>query len=108
MSKKIDLKQVLETTGADAVLIADKDGNLIEAINVEHDKNIAAMTEMAFSMCRDLSSDLQNGDLDQLFAKSSNGFFIANKLNSEHILMLLSRDNSKLGLLLKLIGSISK
>ena len=108
MSTKINLDELLETTGADAVLITDNEGNLVESKNIEHDKNIAAMTEMAFTMCKDLSTDLGNGTLEQIFAKANNGFFIANRLKSKHILILLSKDNSKLGLYLKILNSISK
>lgn len=108
MSTTIDLKELLKTTGADAILITDNEGNVIEHLNVENEKNIAAMTEMAFSMCKDLSTDLGNGELEQIFAKADNGFFIANRLKSQHILIMLSKNNSKLGLYLKILNSISK
>ncbi|UOB17570.1 roadblock/LC7 domain-containing protein [Abyssalbus ytuae] len=108
MSTKVDLNNIMDITGAEAALIADHEGNLIESVNVEYDKNIAAMIQMAFTMNRDLSKDIGNGDLEQVFARSSDGFFVANKLQSNHIIMLLSKDNSKLGMLLKMLSTISK
>lgn len=104
---KIDLKKILESTNADAILLADNEGNIKNSYNVEYETNIALMTETMFTMCKDLSKDLGNGDLDQIMAKSSKGFFVVNKLDPNSILIAISKDNSKIGLLLKFISSLT-
>ncbi|MFC5048595.1 hypothetical protein ACFSTE_08925 [Aquimarina hainanensis] len=101
-----DLKEIQDLTNAEIVLMANEKGDIIDSINVEYDSNIALMTETAFTMCDELSQDLINGHLDQLVAKTSEGYFIANKIDSEFIILIASRDLSKLGLLLKYMSNI--
>ncbi|WP_271782326.1 roadblock/LC7 domain-containing protein [Aquimarina algiphila] len=104
--EKMDLKKVLKSINAEAVLIVDNDGNMVDSLNIEYDTNVALMTETLFTMCKDLSKDIGNGELDQIMAKSSDGFFIANKLSSESIIISISKDISKIGLILKLMNSL--
>lgn len=101
----IDLLAIQEYTQAEIVLLADEKGNIKDSINTEYDTNIALMIEAAFSMCKDLSKDLKNGELTQLLAKGSDGYFIANKLEDKSVIMIVSKDPSKLGLLLKYLSS---
>ncbi|WP_103864479.1 roadblock/LC7 domain-containing protein [Aquimarina sp. I32.4] len=98
--------EVIQITGADAALILDLKGNVIDATHVEYQENIAAMMEMTFSMCNNLSIDVENGKLDQLLAKASDGFLIANRLKTDHIAVIFSKDHSRIGLFLKKISSI--
>lgn len=97
----IDLQEIQEFTQAEIVLLADEKGNVKDSLNTKYDTNIALMMETAFSMCKDLSKDLNNGDLKQLLAKGSDGYFIANKLEDDSIIMVVSKNTSNLGLLLK-------
>jgi len=73
---------------------------------VDFGENIAAMTEVIFSMCKDLSKDLNNGSLEQLMMKTTEGFLIANKVGADHIVATICTDHSKLGLLLKKMNSL--
>ncbi|WP_109097809.1 roadblock/LC7 domain-containing protein [Aquimarina sp. AU58] len=104
----IDLKKIKEDTEVDSIVIADKSGNVIDALGTKHDTNIALMTETAFSMCDDMVKDLLKGDLDQLMAKSPKGFLIANRIKSDSIILVVSKNMSKLGLLLKYMSSLEK
>ncbi|WP_035092063.1 roadblock/LC7 domain-containing protein [Aquimarina macrocephali] len=104
----IDLKKIKEDTEVDSVIIADNSGNVIDALDTQHDTNVALMMETAFSMCNDMVKDLLNGDLDQLMAKSSKGFLIANRIKSDSIILVVSKKMSKLGLLLKYMSSLDK
>ncbi len=106
LQSPLNLEKVIEFTGAQAAMILDSEGNLIDSTNISFEENIAAMTEMAFTMCKDLSEDLNNGCLEQLMAKTSEGFLIANKMKSEHIIAALCKDHSKLGLFLKKMNSL--
>ncbi|WP_062059924.1 roadblock/LC7 domain-containing protein [Aquimarina longa] len=104
----IDLKKIKEDTEVDSIVIADKEGNVVDALDTEYDTNVALMIETAFSMCNDMSQDLLNGSLDQLMAKSSEGYLIANRINTNSIILVVSKNISKLGLLLKYMNSIEK
>ncbi len=101
-----NLKKIKEDTESNIVILADNNGAVIDSLNTEFDSNFAMMTEAAFSMCSDLLKDVINKDMDQLMAKSSDGFFIANRLDKESILLIVSDNLSKLGLLLKYMSSI--
>jgi len=101
------LKEVVKEIEADAYLVIDLEGNVIESLNVDFADNIGLMTEVAFSMCKDLSEDLKNGELEQLITKTSKGIMITSKVKN-NIISILSKDFSKLGILLKKMSSISK
>ncbi len=97
----IDLELIQEFTKAELIILADKNGNVINTLNTDYETNLALMTETAFSMCKDLLKDLNNGDLVQLLGKSTDNYFIINKLKDNSIITIVSKDSSKLGLLLK-------
>ncbi|GGX20504.1 hypothetical protein [Aquimarina muelleri] len=103
----IDLKKIKEDTDASIVVLADKTGNIVDSVGTEYESNVALMLEAAFTMCNDLSKDLLNGDLDQLMAKCSQGYFIANKINPDSIILIVTNDLSKLGLLLKYMSALN-
>ncbi|TPN84593.1 roadblock/LC7 domain-containing protein [Aquimarina algicola] len=100
------LEKIIEFVGSEAVIVADINGNLIDSANIDFEDNIAAMTGMAFTMCKDLSEDLNIGSLEQLMAKTSDGFWVANRIQSDHIVIALCKDHSKLGLFLKKMNSL--
>ncbi len=103
-----DLKKIKEDTEASVIVLADNNGDVIDSLDTEFDSNLALMTEAAFSMCNDLLKDLIDGDMNQLMAKSKDSFFIVNRLDKEVILLIVSNNLSKLGLLLKYMSSIQK
>ncbi|WP_271785334.1 roadblock/LC7 domain-containing protein [Aquimarina algiphila] len=105
-SKKIDLDKVLKSTNADAVLIMNNDGIVLDSLYLEYENNIALMTKAFYTMCNDLSKDLEIGEVDQIMTKSAEGFFIANRLDEKSIIISVSKDISKIGLSLKLINSL--
>lgn len=103
-----DLKKIKEDTEASVIVLADNNGDVIDSLDTEFDSNLALMTEAAFSMCNDLLKDLIDGDMNQLMAKSKDSFFIVNRLDKDAILLIVSNNLSKLGLLLKYMSSIQK
>lgn len=103
-----DLKKIKEDTGANIIVLADNKGNVIDSLDTKYESNLALMAETSFSMCNDLLKDLINGDMDQLMAKSTDGFFIANRYNIDSVILIVSNNLSKLGLLLKYMSSINK
>lgn len=103
-----DLKKIKEDTEASVVILTDNKGDVIDSLGTEFDSNLAMMTETAFSMCNAILKDIVGSDMDQLMAKSADSFFIANRLDKDSILLVVSNNLSKLGLLLKYMSSVQK
>ncbi|MEO8240059.1 MAG: roadblock/LC7 domain-containing protein [Flavobacterium sp.] len=102
----IDLNTLVAETGADSGLIFSIDGILIESCNLEYDGNVAAMIGMILKMSLEMSEDLNNGDLKQLMIKNNDGIVVANKDHNDNCVALLSKDLSKMGLLLRKLDTI--
>ncbi|WP_346880762.1 roadblock/LC7 domain-containing protein [uncultured Algibacter sp.] len=103
----IDLNKLKEETGANIVVIADKDGKIIDSINTEYSKNLALMGQAAFSMCNNLLNDISSSSLDQLIARSADNYFIVNKIKSDNLVLIASDNLSRFGLVLKYMNSIN-
>ncbi len=96
----INLEEITNEIGADASIILDLEGNVINHTHINFPDNIALMTEMTYSMTKDLSNDLDIGEFEQIITKSSKGFLIINKFNN-YIVLILSNNFSNLGILIK-------
>ncbi|WP_008638680.1 roadblock/LC7 domain-containing protein [Bizionia argentinensis] len=103
----MNIEKITEETGANIVIIADKDGSITDATDMKHAKNFALMTQTAFSMCHDLLNDITGSNLEQLIARSSENVIIVNRLDSGAIVLIASDNPSKFGLLLKYMNSIN-
>lgn len=94
---------LFEEMGIDALLIFDLKGTLLKSIELEHDKNIAAMSGIVMTMCKELAKDLKLGEANQLIVKGKYGLFIAFEDKEKQLIGLVTRDSSKLGLLMRKI-----
>ena len=103
----MEIQKITEETGANIVIIADENGNIIEATETKYSKNFALMAQTAFAMCEDLLKDMTGSKLEQLIARSSDHFVIANRTSSKHIILIASDNPSRFGLLLKYMNTIS-
>lgn len=101
----IDLEGIQKFTEAELIILLDENGSVIDSVKAEYAINIALIVETVFSICEDLSEDLNNGDLVQLFGKSVDGYFIVNKLKDKSLIIIVTKDSSKLGLLLKYMNN---
>ncbi|TPG38724.1 hypothetical protein [Flavobacterium pectinovorum] len=102
----IDLNALVEETGAESGLSFNIDGVLLESVNLEYDGNVAAMIGMILKMCLEMSEDVNNGDLKQVMIKNQDGIVVANKNEEDNCIALLSKDISKMGLLLRKMDTI--
>ncbi|KQB40975.1 hypothetical protein RC62_4350 [Flavobacterium aquidurense] len=57
-------------------------------------------------MCLEMSEDVNNGDLKQVMIKNKDGIVVANKDEYDNCVALLSKDISKMGLLLRKMDSV--
>lgn len=102
----IDLNTLVEETGAESGLSFNIDGILLESVNLEYDGNVAAMIGMILKMCLEMSEDVNNGDLRQVMIKNNDGIVVANKNHDDNCVALLSKDISKMGLLLRKMDTV--
>ena len=102
----IDLNTLIQETGADSGLVFSIDGILVESVNLEYDGNVAAMIGMILKMSLEMSEDLNNGNLKQLMIKNDDGIVVASKDENDNCVALLSKDLSKVGLLLRKMDTI--
>lgn len=103
----IDLIKVKNATNANIVIVADTNGNIIDASPSDHATNLALMTQAAFAMCTDLLKDLSDSNLEQLIARSSSHCFIANKINTDHLILIACETTSSFGWLIKYMNSLN-
>ncbi|AYN06061.1 MULTISPECIES: roadblock/LC7 domain-containing protein [unclassified Flavobacterium] len=106
MQGSIDLNTLVTETGAESGLIFSIDGILIESVNLEYDGNVAAMIGMILKMCLEMSEDINIGGLKQVMIKNDGGIVVANKDQDDNCIALLSKDTSKMGLLLRRMETI--
>jgi len=102
----IDINTLVEETGAESGLVFNIDGILLKSVNLEYDGNVAAMIGMILKMSLEMSEDLNNGDLKQIMIKNNDGIVVANKDHDDNCVALLSKDISKMGLLLRKMDTV--
>ncbi|MGQ7944236.1 roadblock/LC7 domain-containing protein [Flavobacterium sp. WC2509] len=101
----MDLKK-LENTGLETALVFDKNGDVIDSFKIEYPINIAAMSNVIFTMCKEMLEDMKFSDLKQIVLKTDSGLLIGNKFDDNLFLITTTNDISKLGLLLKGIDNL--
>lgn len=94
--KKNKLEALVRSLDVDGLLLMNLNGELLDAVNINHEGNIAAMTNVFYTMVQELSQDLNIGDSNQIICKSENGFYIVHKYESE-ILCVCCKDVAKIG-----------
>lgn len=104
--KNFDLEKLRLDTGVDSVLVFTTEGELIQAHKVAFDVNIAAMTGIIFKMCNDLSEDLFSENTQKLMVKCNSGMFVASRISATTILGFITKETTKLGILLKHLDTI--
>ena len=97
----------LEKTGLETALVFDKNGDVVDSFNIEYSTNIAAMSNVIFTMCKEMLEDMQLSNLKQIVLKTDSGLLVGNKLNEDLFLITTTSDISKLGLLLKVIDNLT-
>ena len=64
------------------------------------------MSNVIFTMCKEMLEDMQLVGLKQIVLKTDSGLLLGNKLNDNLFLITTTKDVSKLGLLLKVIDNL--
>lgn len=85
----------------EACAIVSEDGLIIASLlpqGVEEER-IAAMSAAMLSMGERISLELKRGELDQLYIKGKNGYFLGMHAGEHAVLIALARKDAKLGLI---------
>ncbi|PLX93684.1 MAG: hypothetical protein C0621_06995 [Desulfuromonas sp.] len=106
MSRIEELNKILSNLQAsssdvEACAIVSEDGLIIASHlpqGVEEER-IAAMSAAMLSMGERISIELKRGDLDQLYVKGEQGYFLSMHAGAHAVLIALVRQNAKLGLI---------
>jgi uncharacterized protein len=90
------------TASIQAAAVMSRDGILIASRlhkSVNPDR-LSAISASILSLANRASSDLQQGNLEQVLIDSSDGFLLMVKVGSNAVLSVVSRPSSRLGMLL--------
>lgn len=106
MSRIEELNKALSNLQAsssdiEACAIVSEDGLIIASLlpqGVEEER-IAAMSAVMLSMGERISLELKRGELDQLYVKGKNGYFLGTGAGEHAVLIALARKDAKLGLI---------
>ncbi len=63
------------------------------------EERIAAMSAALLSMGERIAVELKRGDLDQLYVKGQEGYFLSQHAGPHAVLIAMARQNAKLGLI---------
>lgn len=97
----------LDKSGLQTSVVFNSNGDVIYSFNIEYAINIAAMSNVIFTMCKEMLEDMQFNNLKQIILKTDSGLLVGNKLNNDLFLITTTNDISKLGLLLKVIDNFA-
>ncbi|GFO54354.1 hypothetical protein GMSM_13610 [Geomonas sp. Red276] len=85
----------------EACAIVSEDGLIIASLlpqGVEEER-VAAMSAAMLSMGERIAIELKRGELEQLYVKGKNGYFIGMHAGEHAVLIALARKDAKLGLI---------
>lgn len=106
MSRIEELNKALNSLQAsssdiEACAIVSEDGLIIASLlpqGVEEER-VAAMSAAMLSMCERISLELKRGEVEQLYVKGKDGYFIGMHAGQHAVLIALARKDAKLGLI---------
>lgn len=106
MSRMDELNRALtnlqaSSSDVEACAIVSEDGLIIASLlpqGVEEER-IAAMSAVMLSMGERISLELKRGELEQLYVKGKEGYFLGIHAGEHAVLIALARKDAKLGLI---------
>lgn len=103
---KVEILEILNTAKLEQILLFDLAGNLVESNDFTYDKNFAAMNGIIATMCKEMITELQYGELQKVMIQANNGIVLLNKLNDELYIASFTKDISKIGILMKTVDTL--
>lgn len=100
------LQNLINKTSIDAALLFEKNGIIIDSINVDKPETITAMSNIIVEMCQGLVEELNEKKLNQVILKGDSLLIIGTITTQNQYLIAISYDIAKLGLLLKVLENL--
>lgn len=100
------LQNLINQTSIDSALLFEKDGTIIDSINVVKPETITAMSNIIIEMCQGLVEELNAKKLNQVILKGESLLVIGTVTPQNQYLIATSKDTTKLGLLLKVLENL--
>lgn len=100
------LQNLINQTSIDSALLFEKDGTIIDSINVVKPETITAMSNIIIEMCQGLVEELNAKKLNQVILKGESLLVIGTVTPQNQYLIAISKDTTKLGLLLKVLENL--
>ncbi len=104
------LNTVIRDSGAEGAVLVSPDGLAIASVlpaNVDEDR-VAAMGAAILSLGERVATELDKGELEQLYVKGTKGYMIFTGIKDLAVLGVLAPADAKLGLLLMEIKRAAK
>ncbi len=102
------LQELLMNTDSEAVVLANSDGLPLAAINTTDDNRIAALTASLQSMTDRFVENFNRDKSKQIIVETDQGYITIKRVNDNLVLMLLSGENAKLGMILLYVDDAIK
>ncbi len=104
------LQELVKDSGAEGAVLISPDGLSIASVlppGVDEDR-VAAMGAAILSLGERVASELEKGELEQLYVKGTKGYVIFTGIKDLAVLGVLAPPTAKLGLLLMEIRKVIK
>ncbi len=94
-----DLKA--SSSDVEACAVVSADGLIIASALPQglEEERIAAMSAALLAMGERIAAELQRGDLEQLYVKGKDGYFLSKHAGPHAVLIAMARTDAKLGLI---------
>lgn len=106
MSRMEDLNKALgnlqaSSSDVEACAVVSEDGLIIASSLPQgvEEGMIAAMSAAMLSMGERIAAELKRGELEQLYVKGANGYFLSMHAGQHAVLIAMARKDAKLGLI---------
>ncbi len=102
------LSNLVDNTNSESAVLVNAEGLTIASINAENEDRVAVMIASLHSMGEKFSNDLNKGGINQFYIKTNDGYILLKDVNSNTIIGLIAKENTKLGLLMMYLDATVK
>ena len=102
------LQEFIADTKSYGALLIDSKGDVIYATGLENDISVAAMGSAILSMCDKFLDDMEKGLLKLIVLRTTEGRVIFNKINISKTLVIFTKSDMPIGLLLHNVEEITE
>lgn len=102
------LSNLVENTNSESAVLVNSEGLTIASVNANNEDRVAVMIASLHSMGEKFSNDLGKGGINQFYIKTDTGYLLLKDVNSNTILGLVAKEQTKLGLLMMYLDASVK